>query len=76
MTKKDAIKQFEEMYIDLYINEVDYWAAQRVWSDFIDNLNRNGEITDKQRDTWETPFSYGKHLKPNKRQLELKVYGN
>jgi len=76
MTKKDAIKRFEIMYIDLYIKEVDYWTAQLTWSDYIDGLNRDGLITDKQRDTWETPFPYGKHLKPNKRQLELKVYGN
>lgn len=76
MTKKEAIKQFEEIYLDLYIREVDYWTAQLTWTEFVDNLNRNGEITDKQRDNWTTPFPYGKHLKPNKRQLELKVYGD
>ena len=74
MTYREAVKQFKREYRYLYINKVDYWQAQQEWTFFVDSLNRNGEITDKQASTWSTPFPYGKHLVPSKEQLEYEIY--
>ena len=70
MTYEQAVRQFQEIYKDLYIKRVDYWTGQLAWSDYVDNLNRDMVITDRQRNRWETPFRYGKHLVPKKWQLE------
>ena len=69
MTYNQAVKDFERIYIQLYLKRVDYWTGQLAWSDYVDGLNRDGKITDKQRSNWATPFSYGKHLKPSYKQL-------
>lgn len=63
MQYKDAVKEFKEQYVDLYKKEVDYWTAQLAWAGFVDYLCKDGQITQKQFDTWETPFPYGKHLR-------------
>ena len=76
LTKEQAVKQFKETYADLYINRVDYWTAQLVWTAYIDTLCKNNKITQKQLQTWKTPFPYGKHLIPTRKQLERKVYNN
>ena len=73
MNKAKAVNLFEQEYKDLYIKQVDYWTAQLAWTEFVDNLCRRGEISQYQFDHWETPFPYGKHLKPNKHQLEMEV---
>lgn len=62
MTKQQAFKQFTELYYEDKYNlqravDQDYCKVQLEWSGFVDNLNRDGEITDKQRQTWGTPFS-------------------
>lgn len=75
MTKAEAVKEFKNICDDLYIKRVDYWTAQLAWSNYVDCLNRNGDITDRQRNTWSTPFPYGKNLKPSREQLERKIYG-
>jgi hypothetical protein len=80
MTKEQAVRDFEEIYVDLYLQKADYWTAQQAWSAYVDNLCKNGEITQKQYSTWSTPFEYGKHLKPTRKQLEKqlalsKLYG-
>lgn len=50
MTKKQAIDSFLE-------NKPfgDYWEMQLAWACYIDGLNRDGEITDRQRNTWDNP---------------------
>lgn len=74
MTYREAVKNFKRYYRKLYIERSDYWTAHLAWSDYVDGLNREGEITDKQASTWSTPFPYGKPLKPSKRQLEYEIY--
>jgi hypothetical protein len=73
MTKEQAVREFKEYYADLYIRKVDYWTAQQAWSEFIDNLCRCGRITMRQYETWDTPFRYGKSLKPTRAMLEMEV---
>ena len=74
MTYREAVKQFKRDYRKLYIEKVDYWTAREFWVFFVDDLNRNGDITDKQASTWSTPFPYGKHLAPSKEQLKYEMY--
>lgn len=74
MTYKEAVRDFERMYVSLYINRVDYWTAQFEWSTYVDGLCKAGEITQKQYGTWATPFPEGKRLSPSKKQLERWVY--
>lgn len=62
MTKEQAVREFQSAYHDLYERKVDYWTAQLAWSGFTDQLCKEGRITLKQYETWETPFKYGKHL--------------
>lgn len=73
MTYETAVREFQEIYRDLYIRRVDYWTAQLCWADYVDNLHREGEITDLQNSRWPTPFTYGKPLRPKMWQLEMEV---
>lgn len=63
MTYRQVIKEFQTEYRNLYEQEVDYWTAQLAWSAFVDSLCKEGVVTQKQWETWETPFPYGKHLR-------------
>lgn len=74
MTYKEAVKQFKREYRRLYIDKADYWTAHECWAFFVDDLNKRGDITDKQASTWSTPFPYGKSLKHCKSQLVYEVY--
>lgn len=65
----EAKRDFEMIYLNLYLEKVDYWRAFEAWSTFIDGLCKEGRITQKQYETWETPFPYGKDLKPSYKQL-------
>ncbi len=69
MTYRQAVADFERIYIHLYINRVDYWTADLAWADYTDSLCKGGEITQKQWETWSRPFPYAKPLKPSYRQL-------
>lgn len=73
MTKEQAVKEFKLSHISLYINRVDYWTAQEEWSFYTDSLCKNGIITQKQWNTWTTPFPYGKPLRPTRKMLEYCV---
>ena len=66
MTYKEAVRIFRETYSDLYEKGVDYWTAQECWANFTDILCKNRDITEKQYNTWVTPFTYGKHLSVRK----------
>lgn len=61
-----AVNIFRETYSDLYEEGADYWTAQECWANFTDVLCKNGDITQRQYDTWETPFKYGKRLSRKK----------
>lgn len=76
MTKAEAVREFKRNYRKLYIDRVDYWTAHLAWSEYVDSLNKDKQITDKQASNWSTPFPYGKPLAPSKEQLEMEVYSN
>lgn len=65
MTKREAEWEFREIYKELYKAGADYWTAQLAWAEFTDSLCREGRITQKQYETWKTPFKVGHpfHLK-------------
>ena len=44
----NAVKEFQSQFITLYLNEVDYWQAEQVWTAWIDGLCKEGRITQKQ----------------------------
>lgn len=67
MTYQQAVREFRETNSDLYENEVDYWIAQQAWAFYTDALCKAGQITERQYNTWATPFTYGKPLKVTKR---------
>lgn len=60
MTKENAWEDFKEYY--LQEREYDYWTAQLMWSDYVDSLRKDGQITDRQFNNWTTPFPYGKRI--------------
>lgn len=65
MTKQQAFKHFTELYYEDKYNlqravDQDYFKVQLEWSCFVDSLNRDGQITYKQRQTWGTPFKKGR----------------
>ena len=62
MTYIRAVKEFKETHKSLWEEHADYWKAQEMWSAYTDNLCKSGQITQKQYDTWETPFPYGVRL--------------
>lgn len=62
MTKAQAVREFKVAYIGLWINHADYWTAQEAWSFYTDSLCKDGLITQKQWQTWSTPFKYGRRL--------------
>ena len=66
-----AVRDFETIYMNLYLNKVDYWIAQEAWERYKDELCKNEEITQKEYDTWKTPFPYGKNLKPSYKQIAM-----
>lgn len=59
MTYKDAVKEFK---LSLHDGDYDYWTIQEMWAAYTDSMCKAGEITQKQWNTWETPFKYGKRI--------------
>ena len=51
MTFKDAVKKFMNKSYPFH----DYWEMQLSWSGYVDSLNRDGQITDKQYFIWGNP---------------------
>ena len=59
MTYKDAVKEFKQ-YCMTPNQFYDYGHAFEMWSIFVDGLCKDKQITDRQWNTWRTPFRYGK----------------
>lgn len=59
MRYEQAVAKFKSL---LNNGEYDYWTIQLMWTEFVDDLCKSGEITQKQFDNWSTPFEYGKHV--------------
>ena len=56
MNKKTAISIFKNEYAQFLIDKKkDIPAKQLAWSGFVDMLCKNGDITQKQFDTWGNP---------------------
>ena len=62
MTYIKAVADFKRVYKDLWENHADYWTAFEAWSTYIDSLCKDKQITQKQYNTWSTPFPYGRRL--------------
>jgi len=54
MTKAQAIAEFRECVGNMYRG--DTIAQREAWLNFIDTLNADNLITQKQRDNWTNPF--------------------
>ena len=59
MTKKQAEKEFNReikpSVIERY-GKNDKTAQRTAWNDYTDSLHRDGQITNKQRETWDSPI--------------------
>lgn len=56
MNKKTAIAIFKDEYSQLLIEKrKDIPAKQFAWASFVDMLCKNGDITQRQFDTWGNP---------------------
>lgn len=55
MTKKEAMRHFRE-HILPHIPEHDRVAKAEAFSNYVDMLCRDGEITEKQAFEWDNPF--------------------
>lgn len=62
MTKREALAYFRASILPLVRidyeqdGQVDHPARAEAWSNYTDNLYRNGYITDRQVNTWVNPF--------------------
>lgn len=54
MTKEQAIKLFKEIHGDSFGDDI--IGKRTAWNDFTDGLMKDGEITEKQYETWDQPF--------------------
>ena len=55
MTKKEALEQFNDYILPL-IPKNDVPAKCEAWNDFVDSLQKGGDITERQASTWANPF--------------------
>lgn len=53
MTKKEALKEFRELYNG---SKNDKPAKSQAWNDYTDSLCKDGQITSKQYHKWSNPF--------------------
>lgn len=54
MTKAQAVSEFRECVGNSYRGDV--IAQREAWLNFVDTLNKDELITQRQRDTWSNPF--------------------
>lgn len=61
MLKKEALSLFKKDILPWVKNRyepngvVDKVARREAWSTFVDNLNKEGKVSNHQRDTWACP---------------------
>ncbi len=60
LTKAEALRDFREMWDDLLRREPrwrgDTIAKREEWNNYVDALQKDGRITQRQADTWDNPF--------------------
>ena len=54
MTKQQAIRDFREHILPA-LDQTDRPMVRTAWNDYVDSLERNGEITKRQAATWDQP---------------------
>jgi len=59
-TKRQALKEFKWVWQRTLSEQPNYKgdsiAKREQWNNFIDSLNKDGEVTDEQAATWINPF--------------------
>lgn len=59
-TKRQALNEFKYVWQRILSEQPNYKgdsiAKREQWNNFIDHLNKNGEVTDQQAATWINPF--------------------
>ncbi|MBO7731886.1 MAG: hypothetical protein J6S67_05020 [Methanobrevibacter sp.] len=61
-----TFKQAKRDFINVSDSFNDYWEMQFAWSCYIDGLNRDGQITDKQLNNWGNPCTVRSFKRFNK----------
>lgn len=59
MTKKEALAEFRELIlpkVEAKYSKKDKVAKAEAWNDYVDFLQKNGEITESQAFRWDNPF--------------------
>ncbi len=59
MTKVEAVAQYKaysQEFIKTCKSNSDLVMLRQDWSNFVDMLNRDGQVTDSQADRWSNPF--------------------
>lgn len=56
MNKLTAIKTFESEVYPNAKSKKDRIKVRTIWNDYVDTLNKNGDITDKQASKWISPY--------------------
>lgn len=54
MTKAEALQQFRELAVN--IPRGDEVMRRCAWNDYTDALCKNGQISEKQYESWSNPF--------------------
>lgn len=55
MTKVEVKARFDAD-VKPYINSQDKVALRTAWNDFVDTLQKDGQITEHQANTWRNPY--------------------
>lgn len=69
MTFRDAVRDFKSSG-----SWDDYWAMQQDWEVYVDELARDGSISERQRDTWGNPCTPETFKRWNKIKSNLEVH--
>ena len=55
MTKHQALAEFREHHLPHCPKGDTVWRRE-AWNNFVDSLNKDGQVTDHQAFTWSNPF--------------------
>jgi hypothetical protein len=57
LTKAQVMEIFKEEYAGFLVeNRGDSIAKREAFNDFVDYLNKDGQVSDHQADTWSNPY--------------------
>jgi hypothetical protein len=55
VNKREAVENFKEGILP-HIPSNDKVAIRCAWNDYVDGLNKDGQVTDYQARTWSNPY--------------------